>query len=582
MAHAFLLFPEVQSGYKDGIKADEQVKYPATSYFSGGLKPTRIEADIFQLETTGIIPHDINGTFYRIQPDPRFPPVFESDVHFSGDGSVSAFSFQDGHVDFKQRYVQTDRFHVESRQRRALFGKYRNPYTDSEMVRGVIRTVSNTNVTFWRGVMLASKEDGPPYAMDPVTLETLGRYDFEGQVTAPCFTAHPKFDPDTGEMVAFAYEAGGDGHDASTSIVVWTFDAATGRKVNESWYEAPYCGMIHDAALTKNYLILPMTPLKADRERIRNGGNHWAWDPNDDQYYGIVPRKGGRPEDIVWLRSSNAFHGHVAGAYENKDGHIVCDLTVANGNVFFWWPPDETDANGKAKSGSGGAPVRPQLLSDTVRWVLDPKLPSGSFVQPASQYGINGEFSRIDDRFVTKRYEHFWQLQIDPSRPYDFAKCGPPAGGLFNVVGHYRWDAGGKGCLRDEFFAGPTCTFQEPVFVPRRGSTAEGDGYLMLLLNHLDVLRNDILIFDALNLAKGPLAAVHLPVQLRLGLHGNFVEQQEIERWSQRRAADGDIGPVQIASAPLPWQVALGENVDGMEGASGANGTNGTNGTHED
>lgn len=544
MAHAFSLFPEVQPGYTNGVKSGKQVKFPDTPYFKGGLQPTRLEADVCELETTGTIPEDINGTFFRIQPDPRFPPVFEADVHFSGDGNVSAFRFQDGHVDFKQRYVQTDRFHAEKAQRRSLFGKYRNPYTDSEMVKGVVRTVSNTNVTFWRGILLASKEDGPPFAMDPVTLETIGRYDFEGQVSAPCFTAHPKFDPDTGEMVAFAYAAGGDAHDASCSLVVWTFDPATGRKTEEAWYEAPFCGMIHDAALTRNYLVLPMTPLKADLERIKKGGNHWAWDPDEDQWYGIVPRRGGRPQDIVWLRSTNGFHGHVAGAYENEDGHIVCDLTVADGNVFFWWPSDQSDAKGV---------VRPQLLSDTFRWVFDPRLPTRSFVQPARKYGLNGEFSRIDDRFVTKRYSHFWQLQIDPKRPYDFARCGPPAGGLFNVLGHYNWDTG----ERDEFFAGPTCTFQEPVFVPRAGSTAEADGYLMLLLNRLDVLRNDILIFDAQHIAQGPLAAVHLPVQLRLGLHGNFVEQQEIDAWSKRRAVDGDVGPANPAAGPLPWQIAL-------------------------
>jgi carotenoid cleavage dioxygenase len=48
---------------------------------------------------------------------------------------------------------------------------------------------------------LALKEDGPPFAMDPSTLETIGRYDFEGEVKSPTFTAHPKFYLVTGEMV---------------------------------------------------------------------------------------------------------------------------------------------------------------------------------------------------------------------------------------------------------------------------------------------------------------------------------------------------------------------------------------------
>ncbi len=30
------------------------------------------------------------------------------------------------------------------------------------------------------------------------------------------------------------------------------------------------------------------------------------------------------------------------------------------------------------------------------------------------------EFSRIDDRWVTKPYRHFWQAVVDPTKPYDF------------------------------------------------------------------------------------------------------------------------------------------------------------------
>jgi len=463
--------------------------------------------------------------------------------------------------------VHTDRFKAEAKARKALLGRYRNPYTDNEMVKGIIRTASNTNIIFWRGVLLATKEDGPPFAMDPVTLETIGRYDFDGQVQSPTFTAHPKFDPDTGEMVCYGYEAGGNGYDASCDIVVYTIDK-DGKKTEETWYKAPFCGMIHDCAITKNYLILPLTPIKVNADRLNKGGNHFAWDPDEDQWYGIVPRRNGKPEDIVWLRADNGiptqlqpylypkkltdtgFHGHIAGSYEDSNGKIVVDLTIASDNVFYFFPPD-SQANTPTTLLQRNA-----LVSDTYRWIFDPNTPTNTRVQPHKLFGINGEFSRIDDRVLTKKYNHFWQCNIDASKPYDFAKCGPPAGGLFNVLGHYEWDTGEK----DTFWAGPTCTFQEPVFVPKTASTAgasefvEGEGYIIALLNHLDVLRNDIMIFDAQNLAQGPLAVVHLPVKLRLGLHGNFIEQRDIDEWVEKRKVGGEIGPAVPAKDMLPWQ----------------------------
>jgi hypothetical protein len=263
------------------------------------------------------------------------------------------------------------------------------------------------------------------------------------------------------------------------------------------------------------------------------------------------------------------------------------DLTVASDNVFFFFPPDDPNK----PPGSTTLLQRNQLVSDTYRWVFDPKTPTNTRVNPAKIFGINGEFSRVDDRFLTYKYNHFWQCNIDSTKPYAFDKCGPPAGGLFNVLGHFEWETGKK----DTWWAGPTCTFQEPVFIPKPGSTTEGDGYLMALLNHLDVLRNDILIFDAQNLSQGPLAAIHLPVKLRLGLHGNFIEQKDIDDWAERRKEGGEVGPVKPATELLAWQKAMVERgevslnqverlnaVDGsgkyVNGVNGVNGSNGVNG----
>ncbi|PVH98426.1 carotenoid oxygenase [Periconia macrospinosa] len=578
MAHIFSLATPVPPAYTSSKRTTtSQTTFPSTPFFTGFNKPSRLEADIFQLETTGVIPPSINGTFYRVQPDHRFPPIYEEDIHFNGDGSVSAFHFSNGHVDFKQRYVHTDRYNAETAARQALLGKYRNPYTDNEMVKGIVRTASNTNVIFWRGMLLATKEDGPPFAMDPTTLDTIGRYDFEGQVTSPTFTAHPKIDPDTGEMVGYAYQAGGDGADGSREIVVYTIDK-DGVKTEEAWYEAPFCGMIHDCALTKNWLVLPLTPLKVDVERMKKGGNCFAWDPEEDQWYGVVPRRGGKREDIKWFRADNGFHGHIAGAYEDSTGKIIVDLTVATSNVFYWFPPDNVPTSPTPTT----LPQRNALSSDTHRWSIDPTLPTHTRITPTKLYGINGEFSRIDDRLVTRPYRHFWQCIIDPTRPYNFSACGPPAGGLFNVLGHFDWVTGAKD---DVYWAGDTCTFQEPVFVPRQTSSSseedkgeevrEGDGYIIVLLNHLDVLRNDILIFDALEVKKGPVAVVHLPVKLKLGLHGNFVEESEVEGWRVKRGEGGSVGPVKGAREPLEWQKRLVRSAEGVGELSGVKGWGG-------
>lgn len=54
------------------------------------------------------------------------------------------------------------------------------------------------------GKLLALKEDALPYEMDPHTLRTIGIHNFDGQYTCPTFTAHPKVDPVSGEVITCA------------------------------------------------------------------------------------------------------------------------------------------------------------------------------------------------------------------------------------------------------------------------------------------------------------------------------------------------------------------------------------------
>jgi carotenoid cleavage dioxygenase len=61
-------------------------KYRATSQhysdhpqFSGFMKPCRFEGEVQNLEVYGEIPKEIDGTFYRVMPDPAFPPFIDND-----------------------------------------------------------------------------------------------------------------------------------------------------------------------------------------------------------------------------------------------------------------------------------------------------------------------------------------------------------------------------------------------------------------------------------------------------------------------------------------------------------------------
>jgi carotenoid cleavage dioxygenase-like enzyme len=54
--------------------------WPKEPIFSQFLTPNRLEADIHSLVIEGEVPRELDGTFYRVYPDPAYPPYIENDV----------------------------------------------------------------------------------------------------------------------------------------------------------------------------------------------------------------------------------------------------------------------------------------------------------------------------------------------------------------------------------------------------------------------------------------------------------------------------------------------------------------------
>ena len=98
--------------------------FPNSMDFGGYNAPSRVECDVYDLVVHGQIPEEINGSWYRSIPDPQYSPFLGDDTMLSGDGMVSVFQIENGHADFKMRYVQTDRWRNERKARRSLYGLY--------------------------------------------------------------------------------------------------------------------------------------------------------------------------------------------------------------------------------------------------------------------------------------------------------------------------------------------------------------------------------------------------------------------------------------------------------------------------
>lgn len=123
--------------------------------FMGIDAPVRTEAFVAALEVDGELP-DIAGSYLRVGPDPSYPPTYTGYTPVvDGDGMMSMWHLHDGVVDFRSRYVDTERRQLERAANRALFGRYRNPYTDDPSVAGRSRAQANTSMRAHGEVLLA-------------------------------------------------------------------------------------------------------------------------------------------------------------------------------------------------------------------------------------------------------------------------------------------------------------------------------------------------------------------------------------------------------------------------------------------
>ncbi|WP_417320079.1 carotenoid oxygenase family protein [Emcibacter sp.] len=482
--------------------------FPDTMSFTGFNTPSRIEADIVDLDIDGEVPAEMNGAFYRVQPDPQFPPKLGDDISFNGDGMITQFRIKDGKVNFRQRWAKTDKWKLEKEAGKALFGAYRNPLTDDESVEGKIRGTANTNAFVHGGRLYGMKEDSPALVMDPVTLETVGYTDFDGKMTGETFTAHPKIDPKTGNMCAFGYASKG----VLTLDMTYYEISPDNKLLYEIWFENPYYAMMHDFAVTEDYAIFHVVPSTSNWERLEKGLPHFGFDTTMPVYLGVLPRRpDATAEDIRWFKAPNLFASHVMNAFQ-EGSKIHFDTPEAKNNMFPFFPDIH------------GAPFNPQeAASFLTRWTVDLASNSEEFESRTRLTDMMGEFPRIDDRMTGLKYRYGWLLVIDPSQPVEL-KGGSAGGYVMNTLGLVDHETGKE----QKWWCGPTSSLQEPCFVPRSKDAPEGDGWIVQICNRLEEHRSDLLIFDALDIEKGPVATAKIPVRLRFGLHGNWADADVI------------------------------------------------------
>ena len=149
----------------------------------------------------------------------------------------------------------------------------------------MMKNTANIALTWHDGHLLALWEMGDPHEISVPGLETIGPYTYNGQLTH-VFTAHPKIDAVTGEMMFFGYGIG------KRENLHYNVVSAAGEILRTVPIYIPKAVMMHDFAITENYTIFMDLPFVFSTIGMLRGTNLFRFNQNRPSRFGILPRHG--------------------------------------------------------------------------------------------------------------------------------------------------------------------------------------------------------------------------------------------------------------------------------------------------
>lgn len=456
----------------------------------------------------GALPADLLGTLYR-NGNGRFEHQgVWYDHPFDGDGMIAKFRFDGQTVYYRNRYVRTAEFVEEERAGRMLYRSFGTNLPGGiwkNALKMQFKNTANTSVIWHGGQMLALWEGGWPHRINPDTLDTIDRYDYDGvlrnqfswldsRITPEMpFSAHPKIHPTTGVLHNFGTVAG-----TKQRLVLYEVDPG-GKARIANVIEMTDMTFAHDFVLTESgHQIFFLTPVAFDMPRALAGITSPAASIRVNRAKPtlvLVVAPDGR---VHRLHTDFCFVFHFVNGYQAADGALIVDGLMLE---------DYPDSAGM-KAYLAGNLADDQPSARFVRYRID--LTGQTVVrEPLADY--EGELPEIHPDRTGRPYQYTWSI----GRPLTHDKP------LFDHIVKIDVQTG-QGRHRGDDDTLPS----EPIVVPRLGSTAEDDAYLLYLRFHAPSQTTDLIVADAADLQT--VARLRLPHNIPLGFHGLWLPEGAI------------------------------------------------------
>jgi all-trans-8'-apo-beta-carotenal 15,15'-oxygenase len=432
------------------------------------------------------VPEAVRGTYYVNGPA-RFERAGMRYKHWlDGDGMVISLQFSDHGTEFTSRFIHTKKLCDEQAAQRFLYRGFGTAFSGDRLRRNVmLEPPVNVSVYPFNGMVLAFGEQSLPFALDPVTLETQGEYDFHGKLNEVSpFAAHAKFDPASGNLINFGISYAYD------RPVVNVFEFRPGGElIRRKRHALRMAHSNHDFGITPDHVVFHLSPLQMDFPKFWAGASvieSLTWEPEKGSVLFIAPRE--KKEEAFAVPAGNGYCLHQINCFEDGQ-HLVVDILELESPVYFDYQP-MPDLFAEV------SPCRP------VRFVVD--LASRTLLERrVLDYSCSPDFPSINPKLAGSGYDEWWMLGI--------STAGQPGRKFFDQLAHGSWS---RGAVDD--------VYQTEPGVYLGGEPVLANGYVVVECLDSREEKAEFQLFDAGHVAKGPVARLPLKHMIHPGFHASF------------------------------------------------------------
>ncbi|MEN9226098.1 MAG: carotenoid oxygenase family protein [Thermostichus sp. HHBFW_bins_43] len=471
----------------------------STTDWQLGYRSLLQEYDYWISELEGRIPAGLRGTLFRNGPGKLEAGTQRYGHPFDGDGMICAITFVDGKVHFRNRFVRTREFEAEEKAGRVLyrgvFGTQKPGGWWANFLDLKFKNPANTNVIYQGEKLLALWEASAPYRLNPETLATEGIETFAGGIAAhQPFTAHPRRDPATGDLIAFGVRAA-----LNSTLLFYRLDPQ-GQLTEKREYQIPGFAFLHDFVWTPHYRIFFQNPVAFNPLPFvlgwQSAGTCLTLKAGDPTRIWLFPHSG----DPIQLETEPGFVFHFVNGYEAGE-KIVVDAIL-----YEQYPALEPNADYL------NIDFTQVPAGKLWRFCLDPK---AATVTRELLLDRSVEFPAIHPKCMGGSHRYL----------YVGATHAPGPNAPLQAILKLDTQTG----RTQQYSFAPRGFVGEPVFIPDPDRDEEEAGWIVTVIFDAASQCSQVVLLEAQDLTAGPVARIPLRHHIPYGLHGCFTPKVWVE-----------------------------------------------------